>query len=61
MAAKKKTVEASGDNPHVVNYTEENGEEITATFPTEEHSKVLRNRLNSHNIPHVYSGPKSEE
>ncbi len=61
MAKKDKTettvVEPKAD--HTVEYTESNGEKITATFPTEEHSLVLRNRLSAHGIAHTYSGPKA--
>ncbi len=62
MAKKDKaetaTVEPRAD--HTVEYTETSGEKITATFPTEEHAAVLRNRLTAHGIAHTYSGPAVE-
>ncbi len=45
---------------HTVEYIETSGEKITATFPTEEHAAVLRNRLTAHGIAHTYSGPAVE-
>lgn len=45
------------DAPHVVKHTNNEGENVVATFATVEHANILRNRLRTHNVPHTYEGP----
>lgn len=62
--AKKKSVSAptaESTGAHVVSYTNDKGEDIVATFATPEHAAVLRSRLKSHGVHHVYKGDEVPE